>query len=190
MGLSKFKDKCDLCNKYSYCKGYEDLVLCSNCIALIDKCKNKDIGWKIMKEGIERIKTLSQDIKDKALIKIIEYLCSREDMNDKYLNEEKSLKQMVKYINHKAGEKRQQSEKMIMVDDEEVFGWAIHYFDETNEALELVEDKDNSWDYRKAQQENTEDKKQEIPKTEPKPKLKKKKEWKSEGQLTLFDFIE
>ena len=46
-------------------------------------------------EGIERIKILASEVKDTALLKIVDYLLSRKDMNDKYLNEEKSLKQMV-----------------------------------------------------------------------------------------------
>lgn len=29
---TKFKDKCDICNTYDYCKGYNDLVLCESCI--------------------------------------------------------------------------------------------------------------------------------------------------------------
>ena len=186
MSLSKFKDKCDLCNEYSYCKGYEDLVLCSSCIALIEKCKNRKIGWKILKEGIERIKTLSQDVKDGALIKVIQYLCSREDMDEKYLNEEKSLKQMVDYINQRAKELRNNNESMIMVDDEEVFGWAIHYFDEDNSKLNLDDKQNNDWDYRSAAKEIKEEKVS-VPKS--KTEKPKKKEWKSEGQLTLFDFI-
>lgn len=27
----KYKDKCDLCNKWDYCKGFRNLVLCDNC---------------------------------------------------------------------------------------------------------------------------------------------------------------
>ena len=53
-------------------------------------------------EGIERIKQLAADIKDEALLEIINYLISREDMNEKYLNEEKSLKQMVNFIRNEA----------------------------------------------------------------------------------------
>ena len=39
-------------------------------------------------EGIERIKVLALEITDDALLEIIKYLTSREDMNHKYLNEE------------------------------------------------------------------------------------------------------
>ena len=55
-------------------------------------------------KGIERIKILSSDIKDEQLKSIIDYLLSRTDMNDKYLNEEKSLSQMIKFIMREANE--------------------------------------------------------------------------------------
>ena len=45
--------------------------------------------------GIERIKELAKGQKDTALLKVIDYLISRTDMNDKYLNEEKNLKDMI-----------------------------------------------------------------------------------------------
>jgi len=89
-------------------------------------------------QGIERIKTLAAEIKDKALLKIIEYLLSREDMNEKYLNEEKSLKQMVDFIKGQA--QKQANNGMAMIEDEVVYGWAIHYFDESNDQLKI---KDN-----------------------------------------------
>lgn len=44
-------------------------------------------------EGIERIKVLASEVKDEAVLEIVKYLISRTDMNDKYLNEEKCLKQ-------------------------------------------------------------------------------------------------
>ncbi len=120
--------------------------------------------------GIERIKQLSSEIVDKSLLKIIDYLLSRTDMNDKYLNEEKTLKQMVSFIKKEA--KKQAEDGMAMIEDEVVYGWAIHYFDESNENLKLTvttikEAKDNS-----------------IKNTEKKFKNKK---YVAEGQLSLFD---
>ena len=46
-----------------------------------------------MREGMERIKILASDVKDNAVLEIVNYLLSREDMNEKYLNEEKSFNQ-------------------------------------------------------------------------------------------------
>lgn len=122
--------------------------------------------------GIDRIKQLSRDIKDKALLKIINYLISRDDMDDKYLNEEKSLKQMIEYIKGRAQENVHNG--MAIIEDEEVYGWAIHYFDESNESLKL--------DTVSEKKENTE--------CEKKNKQKSEKKVTSEGplQLTLFDY--
>lgn len=128
-------------------------------------------------EGIERIKILSKDVKDKALLKIVEYLISRKDMDEKYLNEEKSLKQMVEYINKTARKNADKAKSnMFFATDEEVFGWAIHYFDESNETLKLDKMKEIS----------KEETKETIKKVEDK-KVSSKKQWVSEGQLSLFD---
>lgn len=122
-----------------------------------------------MREGMERIKILASDVKDNAVLEIVNYLLSREDMNEKYLNEEKSLKGMLEYIRSKA--KIKAVNNMAIIKDEEVFSWAIHYFDETNNDLKI-----NSTE-NKVEQKNEKvvDKNKNV-----------KKEWISEGQLTLF----
>lgn len=122
-----------------------------------------------MREGMERIKILASDVKDNAVLEIVNYLLSREDMNEKYLNEEKSLKEMLEYIRSKA--KIKAVNNMAIIKDEEVFSWAIHYFDETNNDLKI-----NSTE-NKVEQKNEKvvDKNKNV-----------KKEWISEGQLTLF----
>ena len=119
-------------------------------------------------EGIERIKVLASDIKDKPLLKIIEYLLTRTDMNDKYLNEEKNLKQMVEFI--KSNAKKHAQNGIAMIEDETVYGWAIHYFDETNKDLELSNEN-----------------KQDTVKEEIKKPIKKENKWVAEGQLSLFE---
>ncbi len=122
-----------------------------------------------MREGMERIKILASDVKDNAVLEIVNYLLSREDMNEKYLNEEKSLKGMLEYIRSKA--KIKAVNNMAIIKDEEVFSWAIHYFDETNNDLKI-----NSTENKIEQKiEKVVDKNKNV-----------KKEWISEGQLTLF----
>lgn len=125
-------------------------------------------------EGIERIKILASEIKDEALLEIVNYLISREDMNDKYLNEEKSLRQMIDFIMNEA--KKKSKDNRAIVKDEVVFGWAIHYWDESNEELKLG----------KATESN-------IEKATDSKKIKKSKikskDWNPEGQLTLFDLM-
>lgn len=126
-------------------------------------------------QGLERIKTLAAEIKDKPLLKIIKYLLTREDMNDKYLNEEKSLKQMVEFIKEEA--QKQATNGMAMIEDQTVYSWAIHYFDETNEQLGL-----NSKSKKVTE---NDDEEETIARVE--PQKKQKKEWVPEGQLSLFD---
>jgi hypothetical protein len=86
-------------------------------------------------EGIKRIKELSQKEKDANIKKVAEYLINREDMNDKFLNEEKNLSDMWEFIKGEAKKKAQNG--CAVIEDEEVYGLAVHYFDETNEALGL-----------------------------------------------------
>lgn len=116
-------------------------------------------------EGIERIKALASEIKDPALLKIVEYLLSRDDMNDKYLNEFKSLKKMVDFIKGQA--KNKSKNGMAMIEDEVVYGWAIHYWDENNKDLDIKEEPE------------------EVKEVKPIKKVQKK-EWVAEGQLSLF----
>ncbi len=109
-------------------------------------------------EGIERIKKLSQEIDNQKIKKIVEYLINREDMDEKYLNEEKNLKDMWSFIYEEVKKTRENNEECIILDDEEVYGLAIHYFDETNEALGI----------KTSKKETKREKKQEIQKEEKK----------------------
>jgi len=84
-------------------------------------------------EGIERLKDLIANQQDKALNKVVEYLLTRIDMNVKYLNIEKDLKGMIEFIRGEA--QKQAKDGVAMIEDEVVYGWAIHYFDESNEKL-------------------------------------------------------
>lgn len=118
--------------------------------------------------GLERIKVLSEKVKDKAVLKIIDYLLLRKDMNEKYLNEEKTLTQMIEFIKSKAKEKA--TNGVAMIEDDEVYSWAIHYFDESNKDLKISKTKEDV----------------EV-KEEKKSTVKKNKNWIPEGQLSLFD---
>lgn len=129
-----------------------------------------------MNQGIERIKILASEIKDNPLLKIVEYLLTREDMNDKYLNEEKSLSEMVDFIRAEA--KKEAKNGMAWIEDEVVYGWAVHYFDESNESLKL-------------DKKETLVEKEKFEKNAPIKNEKKqvKRAWIPEGQLSLFDVM-
>lgn len=86
--------------------------------------------------GIERLRILSEGTKNQALIKVIDYLETRKDMYERYLNEEKTPEQMWQYITKKA--KEQSINNCAVIDDRVVYVWAISYFLATNEALSLT----------------------------------------------------
>ena len=51
--------------------------------------------------GFDRLKEQVKDQEDSALKQVIEYLTSRDDMEQKYLNEEKNVKEMCSFIRRK-----------------------------------------------------------------------------------------
>ena len=172
--MMKYRDQCDLCNKFAYCKGFNGQALCEECIKQLSLNTSSKMIGEIM-NGIERIKTLASQVTDKCVIKIVDYLITREDMNDKYLNEEKNLKQMLEYIKSRAKEHKENN--VAIIDDEQVYNWAIHYFDETNEALKI--------DLSTSSVDNKENKIQSKNNSKTKNSYNKSN-WRPEGQLTLF----
>lgn len=92
----------------------------------------------------ERLKQLIAEIKEntnisvedkKGILKVAEYLLTRKDMDEKYNNPEKTLLEMWEFIKDEAREKAING--VAILDDEEVYSIAIHYFDESNEALKI-----------------------------------------------------
>ena len=86
--------------------------------------------------GVERLKSMIEEgpLK-KPLFKIYMYLKTRNDMDEKYLNPEKSMTQMYEYIKEQV--RKQAVNGVAMIEDAVVYGLAIHYFDESNEDLGL-----------------------------------------------------
>lgn len=83
--------------------------------------------------GIERLKRLVEGQENKSLLKIVNYLLTRDDLDSNYLNEEKTLKNMVDYIKSEA--KKQAKDGYCYVEDEIVYEWAINYFSKTDDEL-------------------------------------------------------
>lgn len=107
-------------------------------------------------EGIKRINDMAKGQKDFVLLEVVKYLTSRTDMNEKYLNEEKTLKGMASYIQaeimndfckkmntknpssfakevkYKGGTTRCLA---VGISDERTYELAINYFDKSNEEL-------------------------------------------------------
>lgn len=111
--------------------------------------------------GIERLRILSEGTKNQALIKVIDYLETRKDMYERYLNEEKTPEQMWQYITKKA--KEQSINNCAVIDDRVVYVWAISYFLATNEALSLT-----TIDTSKSKEEPKKESKKETKKTKTK----------------------
>lgn len=86
--------------------------------------------------GVERLKSMIvEGPLKKPLFKIYMYLKNRSDMDEKFLNPEKSMTQMYEYITEQA--RKQAVNNTAMIEDAVVYGLAIHYFDESNEDLGL-----------------------------------------------------
>lgn len=86
-----------------------------------------------MANGIEKIKTLASKEKNLSIKKVADYLVTRSDMDEKYLNENKDLEKMWSYITERA--KKQAVNGVACINDEEIYNWAIHYWDESEEDL-------------------------------------------------------
>lgn len=110
--------------------------------------------------------------KNPAIAKIAEYLQTRSDMKEKLDNDKKSLNEMFDYIVSEAN--KQRNGNCACVDDETVFGWAIHYYDEDNIEFKKIGNVKVSSDNKK--EEKT------ISKKVKKGKVKNE----LEGQLSLF----
>lgn len=91
--------------------------------------------------GFERLKEQVKDQEDKALLQTIDYLLSREDMEQKYLNEEKTVEDMAKFIKDKA--RKYMKNGWNYITNEVVYAWAIMYFSLPNSFLK-IEKKDTN----------------------------------------------
>lgn len=68
--------------------------------------------------------------KNPAITNIANYLLSRSDMKARLDDEKKSLNEMFDYIVSEAN--KQKCGNCACIDDDTVYGWAIHYYDEEN----------------------------------------------------------
>ena len=85
--------------------------------------------------GFERLKEQVKDQKDMALKQTVDYLLSRDDMEQKYLNEEKTLEEMCKFVRSR-GQKHMRN-GWGYVTNGLVYAWAIMYFSLPNKFLKI-----------------------------------------------------
>ena len=98
--------------------------------------------------GFDRLKEQVKDQKDKALVQTVDYLLSREDMEQRYLNEEKNIEEMAKFIRNKA--RKYMKNGWNYITNEVVYAWAIMYFSLPNSFLK-IEKKDTTKNKEKAE---------------------------------------
>ena len=113
-------------------------------------------------DGIKRIKEMAKGQKEFVLLEIVKYLCSREDMNYLYLNEEKTLKGMASYIQRELIKQYCESYNIKSIEthakevkygprgakcvamglsEEKTYELAINYFSKSNKELGIKEEK-------------------------------------------------
>ena len=107
--------------------------------------------------GIKRLEEMIKGQKDKYLVKIVDYLKSRIELDKYFLNEEKNLKGMSDHIKNLA--RKRAKNGVAVVEDETVYKWAVDYFIKTDEELGLENNKKITEvkNIRKIEEKNPED---------------------------------
>lgn len=129
--------------------------------------------------GFDRLREQIEDQEDTALRQVVDYLSSREDMEQKYLNEEKDVKGMCSFIRGKGNAHAKNGWNFIT--NEVVFAWAIMYWSLPNSFLKINTSKPNTKTTTNTKQTNT---KNNIVSLETAKKALEEK--KQVEQLTLF----
>lgn len=130
--------------------------------------------------GFERLKEQVKDQEDKALVQTVDYLLSREDMEQKYLNEEKTLVQMCDFIKDKA--RKYMRNGWNYITNEVVYSWAIMYFSLPNAFLKIEKKNINKSKSNTSSQKNN-SKNNVVSLEKAKENIEKKKET---AQISLF----
>ena len=83
--------------------------------------------------GIERLKKLAEGQENPPLLRVIEYLVNIDELDEMYLNVDKSLKSMVDYIKDMA--KKLYKDGYCWVEDTMVYEWSANYWSKSDEEL-------------------------------------------------------
>lgn len=90
-------------------------------------------------KGLERLEIEVLEMNNCNISAIFDYLKTRNDLYEKFNNEEKSIHQMYEFIYKKA--EKQKIGNVAMISDRIVYLWAVTYFIKSNEELGLNEKK-------------------------------------------------
>ena len=91
--------------------------------------------------GFEKLKEQMEGQKDNALQEVVNYLLTRKDMENRYLNEEKSIEGMCDFIKEKG--RKNAKNGWNFVSNEIVYAWAIMYYSLPNSLLQIKTQKTN-----------------------------------------------
>ena len=95
-----------------------------------DKKKEETASSKKEYKSLEeQVATVPDNLKTKIDV-IYRYLMTVPGMDAKMRNQNKNITDMFKYIENQA--RKQAINGCAMIEDQEVFGWAVHYYDEEN----------------------------------------------------------
>ena len=130
--------------------------------------------------GFERLKEQVKDQEDKALVQTVEYLLTREDIEEDYLKEEKTLEGMAKFIKDKA--RKYMKNGWNYITNEAVYAWAVMYFSLPNSFLK-IEKKDTNNSKTKTSSKKEISKNNVVSLEKARENLEKKKET---AQISLF----
>ena len=129
--------------------------------------------------GFERLKEQVKDQEDESLQKVVNFLLTRTDKEQCYMQDNKTLDKMCDFIGEKA--KKHKHNKLNWIDDNIVFSWAVLYFALPDELLGIKNKKSN-----KKTTNNNEDNKTQTPNNVVSMEEAKKKMKEKSKQLSLF----
>ena len=126
-------------------------------------------------EGKERLEQETIEMNNYNVVLIFNYIKDKDELQEKFDNEEKTIKGMYEFICNKARTVSQNN--VAMVQDNIVYLWAMAYFNKTNEELGI----NKKVSTPKKETKKTEVKKEEL--------QEEKKEEKKDNQVSLFEEV-
>lgn len=153
----------------------------------------------MIQKAVEKIKNQAgtNPVLKKIGDHLVQFMKKEPSFAEKILDENKSMSEMLKYIMSEA--RKQATGNAACIADDEVYGWAVHYFDEKDLKFKPVSgtvaasSSDKTNDKQKpVTQTNKKEKVKEAevkPETKPEKPKKAKKEAKPDMMISIFDII-
>jgi len=138
-------------------------------------------GEKLMEllDGLKRLEKELEELNDSMIKKVFKYLKSKPQLYGLFNNEEKSLKQLKKYIWDMAMKIKENN--VACVEDNVVYLWAINYFLKSNEELGLNKKEETRKVPNKPKENELETKQEEI---------SKEQNEKNNNQISMFEEVQ